>query len=91
MRLCSAVTFAVVFPVTPAAMRRASTIATFRPACLSSQAAVMPAMPPPSTATSTCTPAGSGGNAVGGVEAIQSDSGRPGSEDGDVTRGPPVS
>jgi hypothetical protein len=59
MRPCSEVTLAVVYPVTPAAIRSASSRATLAPASLSSSAVVIPVMPAPMTATSTSTLVGS--------------------------------
>jgi hypothetical protein len=44
---------AVVWPVTPLAMRWASSTATLRPVAATSQAVESPAMPAPRTATST--------------------------------------
>ena len=49
---CSAVTLAVLLPLTPAPTRPASTTATRTPRRFRSRAVVRPVMPPPSTSTS---------------------------------------
>jgi hypothetical protein len=50
---CSALAFAVLMPVAAPETTPFSRTATLRPSCLQSSAVVMPAMPPPMTATST--------------------------------------
>jgi hypothetical protein len=73
MRLCPTVSFAVVYPVTPRAIRFASTRATVFPSFFSRYAAVRPVIPPPRTATSTVTFSSRRGYSVSGVVATQND------------------
>ena len=53
--VCSDDSLAVVWPVTPLAIRPASSSATLRPVAATSHAVESPAMPAPRTATSTST------------------------------------
>ena len=61
MSLCWEVIFAVVWPVTPSAILRASITVTVLPNLLSRTAAVRPTRPPPRTATSADTSPGIAG------------------------------
>src|SRR5829696_7976973 len=73
--LCAAVTLAVVNPVAPWRMRFASRRATDLPARFKSSAAVIPAMPPPTIATSTSSRSERGEYDVPGVDSIHSERG----------------
>ena len=64
---------AVVLPVSPLPMRRASTTATRRPERASNSAAVIPVMPPPTTATSTATFPARGAYGGAGVASDQTE------------------
>ena len=77
MSLCWEVTFAVVWPVTPSATRRASITATVLPRRFKRTAAVSPTMPPPSMTTSTAVLSCRVGKFVRGVVSIQNDSSLP--------------
>lgn len=66
---CSAVTLAVLLPLTPLPTRSASTSTTRRPARLSSSAVVTPVMPPPTTATSAVVSPVRAGNRPCGIES----------------------
>src|SRR3954447_7838418 len=71
---CSAVTLAVLQPVTPWPARPASITATAAPSRLSASAVVRPVMPPPITATSTAAPGASPPGASVGAPSSHSDS-----------------
>src|SRR3954447_11416138 len=71
---CSAVTLAVLQPVTPWPARPASITATVAPSRLSASAVVRPVIPPPITATSTAAPGASPSGASVGAPSSHSDS-----------------
>src|SRR3954469_22791026 len=80
MSVCSAVTFAVVWPVTPPAVVPASITTTSRPARWSSSAAVRPVTPAPTTHTCAVVFSASGGCSGADVVSIQSETALPGRE-----------